>query len=118
MMQDQSDKDNGKITLPYKWNDEEGEFDLSDPNDFEKAKQLVNKGYGYQKGQEKLKIVEGELQKAQGDLSYWNELILEAEKTGDNSKVTAALEMSGLKWDKTDDDVTLDEGDKATKELT
>jgi len=116
-MKDQSSKDNGKITIPYKWRDEEGEFDLTDPNDLEKAKQLINKGYGYQKGQEELKTVKGELEKAKGERSYWNDLILEAEKTGDNTKVTAALEMSGLKLDKEADDGIIDEGNKEVKEL-
>lgn len=116
-MEDQSAKDNGKITIPWKWRDEEGELNLSDPNDLEKAKQLINKGYGYQKGQEELKTVKSELEKAQGDLSYWNELILEAEKTGDNSKVTAALEMSGLKWSKSDDEEIMEEGNKELKEV-
>jgi len=116
-MEDQSVKDNGKITIPWKWRDEEGEFDLSDPNDLEKAKQLINKGYGYQKGQEELKDVKSELEKSQSDMEYWNGIIIEAEKTGDNTKIIAALEMSGLKWDKTDDVVTLDEGDKAMNDL-
>ena len=116
-MEDQSGKDNGKIIMPYKWRDEEGEFDLTNPNDFEKAQQLVNKGYGYQKGQEELKTVKRELEKAQGDLSYWNELILEAEKTGDSSKVDAALEMSGVKRNKSDDEEIMDEGNKEMQEV-
>ena len=117
-MEDQSVKDNGKITIPYKWRDEEGELDLTDPTDLDKAKRLINQGYGYEKGQSELKAVKGDLEKAQSDLEYWNELILEAEKTGDNSKVDAALEMAGVKRDKdADDDGVLDEGSKELKEV-
>jgi hypothetical protein len=116
-MQDQSVEDKGIVTLPYKWRDEEGELDLTDPTDLEKAKRLINQGYGYEKGQSELKTVKGELEKERADLEYWNGLILEAEKTGDNTKVIAALEMSGLKWDKENDDETLDEGNKEIKEM-
>ena len=64
MAEDQSGSDNGRIVIPWKWRDEEGELDLSDPNDLEKAKRLVNQGYGYQKGQEELKAVKGKDRKS------------------------------------------------------
>ena len=118
MAEDQSSTDNGKIILPYKWRDEEGNLDLSDPTDLEKAKRLINQGYGYEKGQQELKAVKGELETAKQGVEYWNSLINDAQTTGDSSKVAAALEMSGVKLKDSDDDENiLDEGDKKFKEL-
>ena len=78
MPEGQSDKDKGKITIPWKWRDEEGELDLTDPNDLEKAKRLINQGYGYEKGQQELKAVKGDYEKAQEQIDYWNNLIEDA----------------------------------------
>jgi hypothetical protein len=113
-----SDEGNGKITLPYKWRDEEGEFDLTNPNDLEQVKQLVNKGYGYQKGQEELKAVKGELSRIKEQSDYWNAIIEEARDTDDSSKVAAALAMVGVKiGKKQSDEEILDEGDKKLDEM-
>ena len=117
-MNDQPNTGNGKVTLPYKWRDEEGELDLTDPNDFEKAKRLVNQGYGYEKGQQELKAVKSEKAELEKSLEYWNGLIDEANQTGDPSKVKAALEMSGIKFDDNSSDQDIvDEGDKKYDEL-
>ena len=117
-MEDQSQEGKGKITIPFKWRDEEGELDLTDPNDFEKAKRLINQGYGYEKGQQELKAVKGNLEQAQTQLEYWNSLIEEAKESGDASRVLAALEMSGVKVGKnSDDDVVIDKGDDLINEL-
>jgi len=116
-MEDQSQEGKGKVTLPYKWRDEEGELDLSDPNDFEKAKRLINQGYGYEKGQQELKAVKGNLEQAQSQLSYWNNLIAEAAETGDNSRVIAALEMANVKVNKQNDDDIVDKSDDMITEL-
>lgn len=120
MGKDQSDSDNGRIIIPWKWRDEEGELDLSNPTDLEKAKRLVNQGYGYEKGQQELKAVKNNLTEAQTQIEYWNSLIEDAKDSGDTSRVLAALEMSGVKLSKTDskdDEIVLDEGDKKFKEL-
>ena len=121
MPEGQSDKDKGKITIPWKWRDEEGELDLTDPNDLEKAKRLINQGYGYEKGQQELKAVKNEYEKVKEQVEYWNGLIEDGKDSGDATKVFAALEMSGLKMDKInpdDPDAILDEGNKELKELT
>ena len=120
MPEGQSDKDKGKIIIPWKWREEEGELDLTDPNDLEKAKRLINQGYGYEKGQQELKAVKGDYEKAQEQIDYWNNLIENAKETKDTSRVLAALEMSGVKMDKVDPDddaAILDVGDKKFKEL-
>jgi len=118
------DKDhdgNGRIVLPWKWRDEEGELDLSNPTDLEKAKRLINQGYGYEKGQQELKAVKGDLEKAKTDLEYWSSLIEEAKTTGDTSKIQHALELLDVKFSKkqsNDDDYVLDEGDKKFEKLS
>jgi len=113
------DEGNGKITLPYKWREEEGEFDLTDPNDLEKVKRLVNQGYGYERGQQELKAVKGDLTKYKEQVEYWNAIIEDAKDSGDTSKVLAALEMTGVKIGKhEEDDTILDEGDKKFQELS
>jgi hypothetical protein len=120
MAQDQPGEGKGKITIPWKWRDEEGELDLSDPNDLEKAKRLVNQGYGYEKGQQELKAVKSDYTKAKEQIDYWNGLIEDAKDSGDTSRVLAALEMSGIKVgkiDADDDEAVLDAGDKKFKEL-
>lgn len=106
---------NGKIVLPFKWRDEEGELDLSNPTDLEKAKRLVNQGYGYEKGQQELKAVKGELDKTKSDLNYWSSLVDDARESGDTSRIQSALETVGVKFSKKqsdDDEFILDEGDK------
>jgi len=115
-----SDDGKGKIVIPWKWRDEEGELDLSDPNDLEKAKRLINQGYGYEKGQQELKTVKGELVDYQKQLQYWDSLVEDAKETGDSSKVLAALEMVGVKVNKAqkdDDDFLVDEGSKRLEEV-
>ena len=119
-MADQPGEGNGRIVIPWKWRDEEGELDLTNPNDLEKAKRLVNQGYGYEKGQQELKAVKGNLEQAQTQIEYWNSLIEDAKESKDTSRVLAALEMSGVKLSKTDsndDDIILDKGDEKFKEL-
>jgi len=119
-MEDQPDKGNGKIVIPWKWREEEGELDLSNPTDLETAKRLIQQGHGYEKGQIELKAVKGELSDKQTQIEYWNGLIEDAKSTGDTSKVQAALEMTGVKItkaDKEDDDVIMDASDRKLKEL-
>jgi hypothetical protein len=111
---------NGKIVLPYKWRDEERSFDLSDPNERAKASELLSKAYGYEKSQEQLKAVKGELADVSKQVEYWNGLIEEAKDSGDTSRVLSALEMAGLKVSgkkAEDDDFILDESDKKVEEL-
>jgi len=113
---------NGKITVPWKWNDEEGVeiIDPNDPNDMEKLSRKFNQAYGYEKGQSELKAVKSDYSRAQEQLEYWNALIEEGKESGDTSRVLAALEMSGLKLSKSDsydDDVVMDEGSKQIKDL-
>jgi len=111
---------NGKIILPYKWRDEEGQFDLSNPNDLDKVKRLINQGYGYEKGQQELKAVKSELDAAKQSIDYWNGLIEEAKDSGDTARVQAALEMAGVKLSgkrAQDDDLIMDEGEKKYIEL-
>ena len=115
-----SGEGNGKIVLPYKWRDEEGQLDLSDPNDLEKAKRLINQGYGYEKGQQELKAVKNELDTVKSQVEYWNGLIEEAKDSGDTSRVLSALEMAGLKVSgkkAEDDEFIMDESDKKMEEL-
>ena len=112
---------NGKIVLPYKWRDEEGQFDLSDPDDLAKAQRLVNQGYGYEKGQQELKTVKSEAQELRTQVEYWNSLIEDAKDSGDVSKVQSALELAGVRLSKSqsdDDDFILDEGSKKFDDLT
>ena len=94
-MEGQSDnKDKGKIIIPWKWREEEGELDLTDPNDLEKAKRLINQGYGYEKGQQELKAVKGDYEKAQEQIDYWNNLIENA-KEGDVIKIIRKSPTAG-----------------------
>ena len=121
MAEDQPDLGKGKITIPWKWNEEEGvdTIDLSDPNDLEKLSRKWNQAHGYEKGQSELKTVKGDYSKAQEQLEYWNSL-LEEGKGGDTSRVLAALESYGLKLSKSDsqdDEIIMDEGSKQLKEL-
>jgi len=122
MAQDQPEQGKGKITIPWKWNDEEGvdTIDLDNPNDLEKISRKWNQAHGYEKGQSELKAVKGEYSKAQHDLEYWNSLLEEGKTSGDTSRVLAALESYGLKLNKSDsrdDDVIMDEGSKQLREL-
>jgi len=119
--QDQPGEGNGKIILPYKWRDEEGNLDLSNPTDLERAKRLINQGYGYEKGQQELKAVKSEATELKQQIEYWNGLIEEAKESGDTSKVSNALELAGVKLskkDSADDDLVIDEGEKKFDELT
>lgn len=118
---DQPDLGNGKVILPFKWRDEEGSLDLSDPNDLEKAKRLVNQGYGYEKGQVELKAVKSEADELKTQIEYWNGIIKEAKETGDTSRVVGALEMEGVKLSQKqsdDDNLVIDESDKKFDEMT
>ena len=122
MAQDQPVEGKGKITIPWKWNEEEGvdTIDLSDPNDLEKLSRKWNQAHGYEKGQSELKTVKGDYSKAQEQLEYWNDLLDEGKNSGDTSRVLAALESYGLKMSKSDsqdDDIIMDEGSKQLKEL-
>jgi len=115
-----NDESKGKITIPWKWRDEEGELDLSDPNDLEKAKRLVNQGYGYEKGQQELKAVKNELKEKETQLNYWSGLVDDAIQSGDPSRVQAALERVGVKFTKAqsdDDDFVMDTADKKLESM-
>ena len=117
-METQPQEGNGKITIDWKWRDEEGQLDLSNPTDLEKAKRLVNQGYGYEKGQQELKAVKDEKEKYEQQVEYWNGLIEDAKDSGDPTKVAAALEMAGVKMSKSiDDDDIMDAGEKRFKDL-
>lgn len=118
-MEGQPEEGKGKITIPWKWRDEEGEdiIDLSDPNDIEKLSRKWNQAHGYEKGQSDLKAVKGDFDKVNEQVEYWNGLIEDAKETGDNSRVEAALEMSGVKMGKSDPAEPLDDSDKKFNEL-
>ena len=119
-MDNQPDSGNGKITIDWKWRDEEGQLDLSNPNDLETAKRLINQGKGYEKGQVELKTVKSEKEQAEQQVEYWNQLIEDARDSGDPSKVAGALESVGVKLSKKDsgdEEVIIDAGEQKIQEL-
>ena len=86
-----------------------------------KLSKKLNLAYGYEKGQIELKAVKEELGSIKKEYDHWNQLVGEAQQSGDSTRVQAALEGVGVKFSKAqkddDDDIILDEGDKRLKAL-
>ena len=113
-------------TLTLKFGDDNRELDLEKPEDLQKAKELAEKGWAYEKGQTELKDVSKErdelkvkIQEAQNKLDGWNYVLAEAQK-GDLTKLNESLTEMKIKIPETkkdDADFLGDAGDKVTENL-
>ena len=122
MSQDHPEEGKGKITIPWKWREEEGEdvIDLNDPNVQEILSKKWNQAHGYEKGQQELKAVKNDLKEKETQLNYWSGLVDDAVQSGDPSRVQAALESVGVKFTKAqsdDDDFVMDTADKKLESM-
>ena len=88
------DDDSGAVKIGYKFMGEEGELDLTDPEQYNKAKALIEKGLLYDKKMHEL----GELKRKAESYDTWAEF-LEGVRTGEISKdeLINTFEKYGIK---------------------
>ena len=105
--------DESKLIVPLPGG-EEKEFDLTNPDDIKKLGEQASKGYGFEKGQTELKSLKDAKEKADEQLTYWQNLVEHAKDSGDPAQVVAALKMVGVDLKtETDDNITEQDVDSA-----